>query len=54
MSIDSKWGFVDSNGEEIIPLKYDSVTLFYNGISEVELNGKKFYINTKGEQTPYN
>ena len=44
----NKWGFVDKEGKEVIPLKYDNVSYLYEGLASVELNGKKGYIDKNG------
>ena len=43
-----KWGFVDRSGKEIIPVKYDNVSAFSNGLAMVEINGTYGYINKQG------
>ena len=43
--LDNKWGFIDENGKEIIPLKYDDAEMFHNCRASVTLDGKKFDIN---------
>lgn len=56
--INDKWGYVNSRGEEIIPIKYtyDSSMIndFYDGIAMVEVeneNGIKFgYVNKQGKE----
>lgn len=35
-----KWGFVDENGNECIPIQYDKVSRFRNGISIVNKGGR--------------
>ncbi len=35
-----KWGFIDTNGNEIIPLIYDKVQSFKDGVAQVEKDGK--------------
>lgn len=45
-----KWGYINTEGKEVIPLIYESAMPFKNGIAEVELDGKVFYINEKGEK----
>ena len=35
-----KWGFVDENGNECIPIQYDKVSSFRNGISIVNKGGR--------------
>ena len=49
VSGDGKWGYIDTNGEEVIPLIYNKVEKFKNGKAKVMLEGKTLYINTKGE-----
>jgi hypothetical protein len=44
-----KWGFVNNNGEEIIPFVYDAATSFYEGKVLVIKNEKYYYINKKGK-----
>ena len=44
-----KWGFMNSKGELSIPLQYDNVNSFYDGIAEVEHNNKWGFIDKKGE-----
>ena len=39
----------DKTGKEVIPIKYDFVLYFSEGLAEVKLNNKWFYINQKGE-----
>lgn len=56
--INDKWGYVNSSGEEIIPIKYhyDSFLIsdFYDGIAVVEVedeNGSKFgLVNKQGKE----
>jgi hypothetical protein len=43
-----KWGFVDVNGNEIIPIKYESVTDFSEGLALVLNGGNYGYVNKKG------
>ncbi len=42
-----KWGYVNKRGKEVIPLKYDFVMYFGEGIAPVKLNGKWGYIDKK-------
>lgn len=45
-----KWGFIDIEGNEIIPFKYNYVSHFQNGIAQVILDNETFCINHKGEK----
>lgn len=50
---DGLWGFIDTNGDEIIKPKYDKYKPFYNGIAIVEKNKNRGYVNKQGtEITP--
>jgi hypothetical protein len=42
-----KYGFIDNTGKEVIPLKYDKVEDFCEGLAHVQLNGKWGYIEIK-------
>ena len=54
VELNNKYGFIDKEGKEIIPLKYDRVTpFFFMGSAEVMLNDKWFYINKKGERSAF-
>jgi hypothetical protein len=46
----TNWGYINTDGEEIIPTIYDSATNFNNGAARVGLNGESFFINTSGER----
>lgn len=45
-----KWGFIDVEGNEIIPFHYDYVTSFQNGIAQVILKNETWCINHKAER----
>jgi hypothetical protein len=45
-----KWGFIDRNGKELTPIKYDSVAFFNDGIAVVCLGGKQGIINLTGKE----
>ena len=47
----SKSGFIDKTGKEVIPLQFDIANDFENGRAKVKLNGEEFYINIEGEKT---
>lgn len=47
--LNKKYGYLDELGKIVIPLKYDEAYWrFKNGQALVKLNGKEFYIDTKG------
>lgn len=43
-----KWGFIDKNGKEVIPCKYDDASGFSEGLAQVKKNGKWEFINKYG------
>jgi len=45
-----KKGFIDTTGKEVIPCVYDWVENFKDGKAKVNLNGRTFYIDTKGNE----
>lgn len=44
-----KYGFVNKKGEEVVPLKYDKVESFSEGMAKVYKDGKYGFINKNGE-----
>jgi hypothetical protein len=49
--LNGKIGFVNSLGEEIIPLIYDDAGYnFHDGKARVTLNGRTFYIDKNGNE----
>lgn len=52
--LNQKWGFIDEDGNEICPIKYEFPTLFCEGYAGVGIHkGKYFafgYIDTKGNE----
>ncbi|MDR1961591.1 MAG: WG repeat-containing protein, partial [Gracilibacteraceae bacterium] len=44
-----KWGFIDRSGRVVIPQKYDTVTVFIDGIAKVTNGGDTGLINRNGE-----
>lgn len=46
----SKWGFVDKKGMEIVSPVYDEVFNFHEGMAGVEKNGAIGYVNEAGEE----
>lgn len=49
VSKDGRYGYLDENYKEIIPLIYDSANFFRDGIAAVKLKGKWGAINPEGE-----
>ncbi|EAI7263009.1 WG repeat-containing protein, partial [Campylobacter lari] len=45
----TKWGFIDKNGDFIIKPQYDEVRDFHNGLSVVKFNDKYGFINKNGD-----
>jgi hypothetical protein len=48
--LNGKYGFIDNTGKERIPLIYDYVFPFFNGLSRVLQNEKCGYINKEGKE----
>ncbi len=49
-SENKKWGYINLEGEEIIPCIYDNAyDYFFDGLAIVYLNGKRGAINTNGD-----
>jgi len=47
---DGKWGYINAEGEEVIPCIYDSVYYFFEGRARVEKNGEYMWIDKAGEE----
>ncbi len=47
---DQKIGFINPEGEVVIKLQYDEVTLFKNGRATVKVDGKTFEIDKRGNK----
>lgn len=45
-----KWGFINTMGNEVIPLQYDGVGYFSEGLAVVERNKKAGFVNTSGAE----
>lgn len=41
-------GFVDKSGREIVPMQYDRVEVFHEGLARVRANGRFGYVDTSG------
>ena len=51
VKLNGKYGYIDRNGKEIIPLKYDDAAIFdLRGLARVKLNGKYGFINRTGNE----
>lgn len=50
VSKDILYGFIDTEGYEIIPLMYSYAESFFNERAKVEFEGKSFYIDKLGRQ----
>lgn len=44
-----KWGYIDTTGAVIIPIKYESADAFSEGYAAVEMKGKKALIDKTGK-----
>lgn len=49
IKINGKYGFIDRNGNQIIPCIYDDVKDFNEGVAPVKLNGLWGFINDRNE-----
>lgn len=45
-----KWGYIDTSGREIVPLKYDKTEPFVNYMGRVRLGSKYGLVNQQGEE----
>jgi hypothetical protein len=50
VELDGKYGFVDRNGKVIIPIIYQSVRDFFNGLASAQLNDKWGFIDRFGKE----
>jgi hypothetical protein len=48
--LNGKYGFVDEEGNEVIPLKYDLGLYFFKGRARVTLNGKYGVVDLQGNE----
>ena len=44
-----KWGYINNNGEEVLPFGFDFATNFLDTLALVVQDNKIYYINGKGE-----
>jgi hypothetical protein len=45
----NKWGFVDTNGVEVIPVQYENAWMFTEGLATVTVNNKHGFIDKTGK-----
>ena len=50
VKLNGKYGFVDQQGKEVVPLKYDNARSFSEGLARVRLNYKWGFIDTTGKE----
>ncbi|GHT13140.1 hypothetical protein FACS1894170_08790 [Planctomycetales bacterium] len=50
VTLGNKWGFIDTNGNEVIPLKYDVAERFLEGLAVVELGDRRYLIDKTGKE----
>ena len=48
--LNNKYGFINKQGQEVIPLIYDDVYYFNKGLTQVKLNDKWGVINLQGKE----
>ena len=46
---DDKWGYINTDGKIVVPLKYEEAKDFSNGRALVTINNKNGFIDTKGK-----
>ncbi len=49
VKFDEKWGFINPNGEVVIPFEYDEIQNFQNNLAAVKKSNKWGFINKKGQ-----
>lgn len=55
VKLNNKWGFIDELGKEVLPVIYETIDnrdqdYFYEGRTNVMIDGRKFYIDLKGNE----
>ncbi len=48
--INNKFGYINLDGTEVIPVEYDRISPFNNGKAEVTQNGETFFINISNDR----
>ena len=49
VSLNGKWGFIDGSNKIVVPLTYNSVSSFHEGLAAVECKGRYGYIDLQGK-----
>ena len=49
---EDKWGYLDTSGKLVIPMKYDDATIFDGGHAVARTGNKYVVLNARGEETP--
>lgn len=47
--INNKYGIINKQLEEVVPIRYDSIGFFRDGVADVRIHNRTGYINKKGE-----
>ncbi len=50
VSQDEKQGYINRQGDEVIPCKYDDAFAFYNGLGAVSIGNKRTFVNKQGQE----
>jgi|GEM_PF-727262 tetratricopeptide (TPR) repeat protein len=50
VSLNGKWGYIDQQGHEVIPLKYEQARDFQDGLAAVSINSKWGFIDKQGHE----
>lgn len=50
VSLNARWGHINTQGEIVTPIKYLNVSEFKNGFARVQMDTKYSFVNTNGEQ----
>src|SRR3712207_3419125 len=43
------YGYIDKEGKKVVDCKYDNTLTFINGMGTIIINGKQYFINSKGK-----
>ena len=49
IKVGKKWGFIDANGNMVIPPQFEEVNSFSEGSAEVKSNGQWVHIDKTGK-----